>query len=311
MSTAENVELMRRYWPEANAHGLLSIVDHYVATDVISHPPASASPAPLVGLAAYKRFVTDQFYGVFPDLQTTVHDLVADGDLVGLRVTAAGTHTGSLMGAPPTGRRVSFSGMELFRLRDGRIVEQWGEIDAIEMLQQLGLMPASDVRPTAAEAQARNGQTRPASREENAATVRDFHERFNQHDLSGVGALCDDVVIHHGAQLQDLATALRFADSFLDAFADGRNEIHAMLADDNAVLTRGVFKGQHNGDFMGVPPTGRQVTMTWMTFDRMHGGRIAERWAEQDTLGLLQQLGPLAPPSAAKGELTSPISQSS
>jgi hypothetical protein len=59
-------------------------------------------------------------------------------------------------------------------------------------------------------ARPRNGQTRPASREESVATVRDFHERFNQHDLSSVSALCtDDVVIHHGAQLQDLSRTAR------------------------------------------------------------------------------------------------------
>jgi steroid delta-isomerase-like uncharacterized protein len=139
-----NAAIIRRYWPEANAAGLLSVVDRYHAPDVISHPPASASPEPLVGLDAYKRFVVEHFYGTFPDLQTTIHDLVADDDLVGVRVTAAGTHSGPMLGMPPTGKHIEFSGAELFRIRDGRIVEQWGEFDGIAILQQLGVMPQAE-----------------------------------------------------------------------------------------------------------------------------------------------------------------------
>lgn len=71
-------------------------------------------------------------------MAVTVEDLIAEGDKVAARVTTRGTHTGELMGLPPTGRRVEWSGISMTRHADGRIAEQWGEFDALGLLQQLG-----------------------------------------------------------------------------------------------------------------------------------------------------------------------------
>jgi predicted ester cyclase len=158
-------------------------------------------------------------------------------------------------------------------------------------------MPESDLPAAVALTPApSNGHSPRGLRAQNIATVRRFYEEFfNRHDLSGVDVLCtSDVVVHHGAVAQDLSGAVRLADAFLAAFDDARDSIEALLGDDDAVLTRGVLTGTHTGGFMGIPATGRQIRMSWMSFDRLIGGRIAERWVEQDTLGLLTQLGPLA-----------------
>lgn len=71
----------------------------------------------------------------------TVEDVVAEGDRVAVRLTARGTHTGPLLGLPPTGKSVSFGGMEVFRVADGLIVESWGQFDALGLLRQLGATP--------------------------------------------------------------------------------------------------------------------------------------------------------------------------
>jgi predicted ester cyclase len=139
-STQENKALVRRFWEEASRRGLQAVLEEFLAPDVVSHPPASANPGPVRGREAWKRFTAAQF-GVFPDLAVTAEDLIAEGDMVGARVTARGTHAGELMGFPPTGRQVTFMGMEAFRIIDARIVEQWGEFDALGLLQQLGAMP--------------------------------------------------------------------------------------------------------------------------------------------------------------------------
>jgi predicted ester cyclase len=138
-SVEENRALVRRFWEEASRRGLHAVLEEFLTPDVVSHPPRSASPAPVRGLEAWKRFTAAQF-GAFPDLAVTVEDLVAEGDTVGARVGARGTHAGELMGIPPTGRQVAFTGMEVFRITDGKIVEQWGEFDALGLLQQLGVM---------------------------------------------------------------------------------------------------------------------------------------------------------------------------
>jgi steroid delta-isomerase-like uncharacterized protein len=135
-SPEENKALIRRYWQEASGRGLLAVMEEFLAPDVVSHPPASAIPEPVRGLDAFKQFIAAQF-GAFPDMAVTVEDLIAEGDRVAARVTTRGTHAGDLMGLPPTGRQVEWSGISMTRHADGRIVEQWGEFDALGLLQQL------------------------------------------------------------------------------------------------------------------------------------------------------------------------------
>jgi predicted ester cyclase len=305
-----NAALIRGYWPEANAAGLLSIVDRYHAPGVISYPPASASPEPLVGLDAYKRFVVERFYGTFPDLQTTIHELVAENDMVGIRVTAAGTQSGPLMGMPPTGKRVEFSGAELFRIRDGRIVEQWGEFDGVAILQQLGLMPQPDGDTSIGGSQLSvvgertaedNRSVGKGSAEANRAVVRHFYDLcFNRPDVEWVDELTTpDVALRHGGTMQDRATGKQLVAAFQAAFPDAKNAVELMLADEHGVFTRGLFTGTHRGEFMGLQPTHRAVRMSWMALDHVANGRITARWVEQDTLGLLAQLGALPAPTAA------------
>jgi predicted ester cyclase len=88
---------------------------------------------------AWTRFLAGFVEG-FPDLQITVEDAVGEGDLVAQRVHFTGTHTGEFQGLPPTHRKVAFSGLELNRFVDGRVVEHWFQLDALGLLQQLGLI---------------------------------------------------------------------------------------------------------------------------------------------------------------------------
>jgi predicted ester cyclase len=103
-----------------------------------AHAPASLEPAPLDS-EAWTRFLAG-FVEAFPDLQLSVEDAVGEGDLVAQRVHFRGTHTGEFQGLPPTQRKVSFSGLELNRFVDGRVSEHWFQMDALGLLQQLGLV---------------------------------------------------------------------------------------------------------------------------------------------------------------------------
>ncbi len=76
----------------------------------------------------------------FPDYQTMIDDLIAEGDKVVARITMSGTNTGSFMGMPPTGKHVSFTGIYIARIANGKIVEHWGEEDGVSLLQQLGVL---------------------------------------------------------------------------------------------------------------------------------------------------------------------------
>jgi predicted ester cyclase len=106
--------------------------------DYVAYAPASLEPAPLDS-EAWTRFLSGFVVG-FPDLQISVEDAVGEGDLVAQRVHFMGTHTGEFQGLPPTHRSVSFSGLELNRFVDGRVAEHWFQLDALTLLQQLGLV---------------------------------------------------------------------------------------------------------------------------------------------------------------------------
>jgi predicted ester cyclase len=104
----------------------------------IAYAPASLEPEPL-NSEAWSHFLAGFVEG-FPDLRLTVEDAVGEGDLVAQRVHFEGTHTGDFQGLPPTHRKVSFSGLELNRFVDGRVAEHWFQLDALSLLQQLGLV---------------------------------------------------------------------------------------------------------------------------------------------------------------------------
>ena len=92
------------------------------------------------GLATAARRWIEPFLASFSDVRMRVVDLVAEGDRVAGRFACSGTHTGPLLGHPPTGRRFTdVPEVYFFRLRDGRIVSAWGLEDTLLRLEQLGL----------------------------------------------------------------------------------------------------------------------------------------------------------------------------
>lgn len=120
-----------------------------------AHAPASLEPSPMDS-ESWVAFLAGFVEG-FPDLRLTVEDAVAERDLVAQRILFEGTHTGPFQGLPPTGRRVRFSGLELNRFLDGHVSEHWFQLDALSLLQQLGLMvvPGPRLLPRLALAQLR------------------------------------------------------------------------------------------------------------------------------------------------------------
>ena len=79
------------------------------------------------------------YLAAFPDLQYTLHDEVAEGDIIAVRWTATGTHKGELNGIAPTGRRFQVTGTTTACLRNGKFIESWSNWDALGLMEQLGL----------------------------------------------------------------------------------------------------------------------------------------------------------------------------
>jgi steroid delta-isomerase-like uncharacterized protein len=100
-------------------------------------PPGSGT-----GLDGARSFY-QHFLSAFPDARFAIEDFVAEADSVAARYHIQATHLGEYMGVPPTGRRVSVSGITILRFVDGKCAERWSEGNFLGLLQQIGGLPAS------------------------------------------------------------------------------------------------------------------------------------------------------------------------
>jgi steroid delta-isomerase-like uncharacterized protein len=130
---------------------------------------------------------------------------------------------------------------------------------------------------------------------DNEAIVGQAVDAFNRGDLDAVDALfADDYVDHdrYRAGLPAGPAGVKQAWQMVrSAFPDLQATIADLVAAGDKVAVRGVIHGTHGGELMGIPATGREVTITLIDVNRIAGGRLVERWAEADNFGLLQQLG--------------------
>jgi predicted ester cyclase len=137
---AENRLIGRRVLIELWGGGRLEVADELYAANYVDHAGTGPEPGELKGPEGIKQAVT-LFRTAFPDLTYTVHAEIAEGDLVMTRFSATGTQKGLFLGVAPTGRVISYTGMDLNRIVNGKIVESWVNYDALGLLQQLGLAP--------------------------------------------------------------------------------------------------------------------------------------------------------------------------
>jgi steroid delta-isomerase-like uncharacterized protein len=137
MSTEDNKALVRRFYEEG-VHNP-DLFDELLAPTYVLY--FSGSPQPISGIAHAKQLMV-VYSSAFPDLQCTTEDMVAEGDKVAIRNTWRGTHQGAFQGLPPTGKHVTFTGSDIYRVVGGKIAEQWAELDALGLMQQLGAIPA-------------------------------------------------------------------------------------------------------------------------------------------------------------------------
>lgn len=132
--------------------------------------------------------------------------------------------------------------------------------------------------------------------QQNKDLVRRYVENvLNQGDLAEADELVapDAVMYHAGAPgpIRGLDAIKLFVSAFRASFPDLRSPLEDMVAEGDRVMVRFTWSGTQQGDFQGIPPTGRRFTVTGSGLYRIQDGKIAEVWAEFDTLALLTQLG--------------------
>ena len=141
MGTVDNKSVSRRLIDEVFNRGKLDLVDELLDEDFTVHVSGGATDRD-----AFKEMVAAYRTG-FPDYQCTIHDQIAEGDQVVTRWTFRGTQAGQLMGIPPTGKRVTVTGIAIDRVAGGKVVESWLELDVNRMPQDLGIAPPPQGAP--------------------------------------------------------------------------------------------------------------------------------------------------------------------
>lgn len=128
MSTAENKEIVRRYFDERWNHHNLDICDELLAPNDIDDA---------------KEFVRS-FHAILGNIRLTILDLLAEGNQVAIHWRIEGTHQGDYLGVAATGKQVTYQGIAWLRLADGKIVEDTAYWDNLSILQQLRVAPTSE-----------------------------------------------------------------------------------------------------------------------------------------------------------------------
>lgn len=144
--SGEKKEALRRKLEELNNKYNYSVADELYAEGVIMHMPNGQQL--VQGPEAVKE-MTRMTRVAFPDGEFHIESIISEGDLVAYRWTARGTHKGEFMNIAPTGRETTVSGINILRLSGDKIVEEWGEWDALGFLQRVGAisLPESRERP--------------------------------------------------------------------------------------------------------------------------------------------------------------------
>lgn len=127
----QNKALIRRFYEEVVNQRKVELIDEMIAEEFDDHAARDK------GREHFKTLYHIMIR-IFPDIQAVLQDLIAEGDKVVARVEFTATQADSFRGFPATNRQVAYYGMDIFRIKDGKLVERWAQRDFLGMLEKLG-----------------------------------------------------------------------------------------------------------------------------------------------------------------------------
>lgn len=134
----QNKKLVHQTFEAVWNRGEYGVIDERLAADYVGH-----SATEIHGPEGGKQFAA-MMRSAFPDFEYTVEDEIAEGDKVVNRWVVQATHQGEFQGVPPTGKEVTITGISIYRIANGKIVEGWTNADMLSLMQQLGAVPAPE-----------------------------------------------------------------------------------------------------------------------------------------------------------------------
>jgi steroid delta-isomerase-like uncharacterized protein len=141
-----------------------------------------------------------------------------------------------------------------------------------------------------------------ATEENKAIVLRLLEQGFNTNDAAVFDELLTDDFVNHDPSQPDAVdrvTLKQFWTALCHAFPDQHTAVEDLVGEGDTVVKRAVWRGTQTGELQGIPPTGKQATMSTVSIYRIADGKVREMWWAYDSLGLLRQLGFLPEPAPA------------
>jgi steroid delta-isomerase-like uncharacterized protein len=132
-----------------------------------------------------------------------------------------------------------------------------------------------------------------SSSEQNKTAVRDCFEEASKGNFGALPAIVTPDYVVHPEEVRGPDGLAEMVEAYRSAFANLSVTVEHQFTEGDYVATRTTIRGRHDGELMGVPPTGREVEFAGLTISRCRDGKIAEEWELIDTVGLLRQIGAL------------------
>ncbi|MGQ4512859.1 ester cyclase [Streptomyces sp. DW26H14] len=263
---ATGAALYRRFLTAFNSADFAEVAE-VISPDFVDHHPGFD----INGVDSYLDALNNAHATL--EIRGELEEVLEAGDRVVTRVHLTGTHVGTVLGVPATGRDVMWETTEIWRVQDGRLAERWAVDDLLGLREQISVQ------------------------EDNVALVQRVSDVVNERRYDAMDELfSDDFVDHNPAwsvdSLEELKGIIKAVHGTLDftAHLDG-----LYAAGDDKVVMQITFTGRHVGLMFGVEATGKPVTWTSIEVYRIAGHKVVERWVQADTTGLMAQLGVALP----------------
>jgi steroid delta-isomerase-like uncharacterized protein len=281
--------VLERFSAEVFGAGRLESVDELLAPDFVDHDPLPGIPPTREGV----KQLVGLFRTAFPDFEVEVLHTVVEGDRAVDHIRSTGTHLGDFQGIPATGKPIQTSAIVISKLDDeGRIAARWQRFGAMQLLQQLGVIPGWEPPPPVPPVPAVEGG-RETTPDENKQIMLRQLAIWNDGDYDVA-----DEIFHPQAVAPDAPQlpvgpegCKEVARVFRTAFPDFRMTVEDVIAEHDLVVCRFRQTGTHEGELFGIAPTGRAVDFGEIALCRIAGGQIVASWFQTDMLALMGQLG--------------------
>jgi predicted ester cyclase len=273
------------------------MINEFIAPDYIDHSNQLTREGA-------KQFYQLLFKG-FPDYHRAIEGIIAEKDKVWVHSTPTMTHTGEFRGVPPTGNKITITGVNIYRILNGKMVEGWSVTDSLDLLKQLGLIEytkqgteffAVASSPSIYKRENVEIEKRGLmSREANKAIIRSLYEADNKKDLAILDELLSPNFFEATLQLRGPDAYKQFETMFFKSFPDWQETIEDIIAEGDKVWVYFNATGTHTCELnmLGITlaPTGRKITITAVQMWRLIDGKVIEKQTVADELEAYKQLG--------------------